>query len=59
MTNLWDRDMSSYDELWNSIKTLVSLGLIDHKYDDVMVHHDDELFMKSHDEKHSAKIFYA
>lgn len=34
----------SYNELWKAIDTLVSLGLLDKSYKDLMVKTDNELF---------------
>lgn len=44
MVMLYENDPESYDDLWNAVKTLVNLGLIDRKFSKAMVEEDRKLF---------------
>ena len=46
MRMLHENDPESYDELWNSVRTLYSLGLVEKNVVDAMVKEDHKLFQE-------------
>lgn len=39
-----EQDMDSYTELWDAIRTLDNLGLIDRKYRDALIALDNKMY---------------